>query len=191
MADAFQANAAEEDGSIAAIHPDWYLLLNASYLTMAHPKFVGHKVFGSLGRMVWLVDQLALNVPAQQTAAALICSLHHSHIEHSTCEQERFQLLQAAFDDGKLDAVLTTLASILQASQQARSTLLNLILHPPAVCVWRTLPLSAQGGSEKTYGVVGIIRLVSYFSALYRSLPTVLCQVIFLLCDMVADLWYL
>ena len=115
-ADAFQARAAEADGSIAAIHPDWHLLLNASYLAMAHPKFRGHTGFGSLGRMVRLVEQLALNIPAQQTAAALVCSLHHSHIEHAPSEQGRFQLLQAAVDDGELDGILMTVASIFQAS---------------------------------------------------------------------------
>ena len=98
------------------MHPDWQLLLDASYLAMAHPRFRDISMFAMLGRLGRLTKQLSLNTPAQQTAAALVCSLHHSQIELSPSEQGKFQLLQAAVDDGELDGVLMAMASIFQAS---------------------------------------------------------------------------
>lgn len=89
-ADAFQAQAAPTDGSIAAVHPDWQLLLDASYLAMAHPRFRDVSMFAMLGRLGRLTKQLSLNTSAQQTAGALVCSLHHSQIELSPSEQGKF-----------------------------------------------------------------------------------------------------
>lgn len=102
----------ETDSSFAPMHPDWQLCLDAVYAAVAQPKFPGYELFDKTQNVIrfgTLVQQLAPNVSAQLTAAAILCRLHHSRLGDRSQGSSMYQHFTAAVAAGDFDGVVAVL----------------------------------------------------------------------------------
>ena len=83
--------------SAAALHPDWQLFLDALYSMLVQPNCPVEELLSTQDPLLCfskLTIQLTPNIAAQQTAAAIICSLHLHRIEYSSEDDvNKFQLV--------------------------------------------------------------------------------------------------
>ena len=99
--------ARQKETSIAALHPEWQLLLHAAYLAAAHGVFPDERRSGLCGWFGTLVRQLQPNSTAHVLAAAVFCRLHAFWVKRSDGQGR----LAEALGKGEFHAVFTALTT--------------------------------------------------------------------------------
>ena len=106
-----------------SMHPDWALWTEALFVIVVQPSFPLQKWWETPHRAQLMNCGLARlaagsDPAAQQTAAALLCGFHLTHIGICSKQSERHQLFSQALSQGDLDAVLRVLRRSLKVKSQ-------------------------------------------------------------------------
>ena len=93
------------------MHPDWQLCLDAVYASVVQPRFpviaLDYDMEDTLS-FAKLVSQLAPNIAAQLTAAAIFCRLHARHVRGAG-----LQLFHKATAAGDFDGIMAVLCVLM------------------------------------------------------------------------------
>ena len=105
--------ALDSQTSLPAMHPDWQLFLHAVQLALLCNHFMSYEDHhGLVSHFGSIVQQLEPNTAAQMNAAALLCRMHASCLQHPQDLDE----LEGTLEDGQFDVVFAALSFGCQVS---------------------------------------------------------------------------
>ena len=99
--------------TVAALHPDWQLLLDTLFTALTQPSVLAENLVSAcfLDHLDTLTLQVNPDNAAQRTAAAIVCQVSAVQIEEAPTQQRRILRIAAAVSPGRMNGVMKAMMS--------------------------------------------------------------------------------